>query len=85
MAKLLHGLHLVKKLSNKCFFKVDSKDIGLKEKWQQNSWSKIKNSWDAFRVGGNWEKVKCKPELHQLLKNYDCIGWYAIQVKINKS
>ncbi len=85
MVKLLAGLHLVKKLSTKCFFKVDPKNIGLKANWQQNRWSKIKRNWDTFRVGENWEKVKCKPELHQLLKNYDGIGWYALQVKISKN
>ncbi len=84
MTKTFKGLRPFKKLPNRWFFRIDPKDIGLKQKWQSSPWGQIDASWDTLYVNTFWEKAKCHPALHKELKKYDGIGWYAMRIKIAK-
>jgi Domain of unknown function (DUF4838)/Glycosyl hydrolases family 2, sugar binding domain len=77
MTTTLQGLQPIAKLPTKWFFKIDPKNAGLKEKWQDSSWKKVTYSWDYIHTNTFWERAKCPPELHKELKNYNGIGWYA--------
>jgi Domain of unknown function (DUF4838) len=80
MTKTFLGLRPLRKLSSRWFFKIDPKNVGLKEKWQNNSWKKIDATWDYLKTDSFWEKGQCHPELHTELKKYDGIGWYGMRL-----
>jgi hypothetical protein len=64
-------------------FKIDEKDVGLKEKWQDKSWEDTKD-WKPIRVNVPWSNTYECPykELKKKLKTYDGIGWYTFRVKV---
>jgi uncharacterized protein DUF4838/glycosyl hydrolase family 2 len=64
-------------------FKIDEKDIGLQQKWQNLSWQTINKNWNELEVNAIWERQKSypTPALAKKLKKYDGIGWYAIRLK----
>ncbi|MCF6175135.1 MAG: DUF4838 domain-containing protein [Victivallaceae bacterium] len=84
MTKTFKGLRPLKKLSLKWFFKIDQKDIGLKQQWQNSPWGQIDATWDTLYTDTFWEKAKCHPALHKQLQKYDGIGWYATRIKVDK-
>ncbi len=80
MTQTFQGLRPLQKLSDKWFFKLDPKNVGLKEKWESDPWEKIDAAWDYIYADTFWEKARCHPELHAELKKYDGIGWYATRL-----
>jgi hypothetical protein len=63
-------------------FKIDEKNIGLKQQWQKLSWKVISGNWHELDVNAIWEQQKSypTPALAKKLKKYDGIGWYAIKL-----
>jgi len=63
-------------------FKIDEKNVGLKEKWQNQSWKETKD-WKPIRVNVHWSNTYESPHkaLKKKLKSYDGIGWYTFQFK----
>jgi Domain of unknown function (DUF4838)/Glycosyl hydrolases family 2, sugar binding domain len=85
MAKDFHGFTPVKSFKERWYFQIDPKNIGLKEKWQDSSYSKINATWDLISTSTCWERGKTHPELMKELKKYDGIGWYAQNIRIPKN
>jgi len=84
MAKDFQGFTPVKRFESRWFFQIDPKNLGLKEKWQDYSYSRIKATWDILNTSTCWERGKTHPELMKELKKYDGIGWYAQNISIPK-
>ncbi len=63
-------------------FKIDEKNIGLKEQWQKLSWSTIEKTWQELAVNAIWERQNSysTPALAKKLQKYDGIGWYALKL-----
>ncbi len=69
-------------------FMIDPGDVGLKEKWYEQSENQISSTWDQIRVNMPWEQQYLKemrPELKKQLSNYDGIGWYSLSFPIDPS
>jgi hypothetical protein len=69
------------------YFLIDQKNEGLKEKWQEYPWSRIRLTWDLVQTNTFWERLSSKrthPKLKKLLTKYDGIGWYAQYLEIDK-
>ena len=67
-------------------FKIDPKNVGLQEKWQELPRAETKK-WEMLRVDAAWENPYDgenfpSAELRAQLKDYDGIGWYATSQKI---
>jgi hypothetical protein len=67
-------------------FKLDPKDVGLAEKWQDLEPAQM-TDWELMRTDFHWENpYEGAPypsaELRAQLKDYDGIGWYATQQAI---
>ena len=64
-------------------FRIDEKDVGLKERWQEGSWEDTVD-WKPIRVNVYWSNTYESPyaELKKTLKTYDGIGWYTFRVKL---
>jgi hypothetical protein len=72
-------------LPTKLRFKIDPKNIGIKEKWYSLSDKQITQNWtDLIDITTNWESGKgdLSPELKNQLKKYDGYAWYYL--KLNK-
>ena len=82
MAKDFSGFTPVKRFKSRWYFQMDPKNVGLKEKWQNYSYNRIKATWDIISTSSCWEQAKTHPELMKKLKKYDGIGWYAQNIKI---
>lgn len=63
-------------------FKMDPKNVGLKEKWQEKNWEETKD-WKPIRVNVHWSNTYESPhiELKKKLKDYDGIGWYSFRIQ----
>ena len=85
MTKFFDGLSPIKALRNRWYFQIDAKNAGLKEKWQEFSYSRIKASWDTISTSSSWEQASVHPDLKKIMKNYDGIGWYAQKIIIPQS
>ncbi|MEA2011643.1 MAG: hypothetical protein U9O87_00955 [Verrucomicrobiota bacterium] len=65
-------------------FKIDPKNIGVKEGWEKISWNEIKKGWEKIRTDRNWEnQKKVDKKLEEQLRNYDGVGWYAVRFKVD--
>ena len=65
-------------------FAPDPKQVGEKEKWFAPRYSRERNKWEAIRVDTNWEKNSYKdPAMKKMMENYNGIGWYARNIKID--
>lgn len=82
MIKDFQGFAPVKRFANRWYFHIDSKNVGLKEKWQDFSYQKIDATWDLISTSTCWERAKTQSALMKELKKYDGIGWYAQNIKI---
>ena len=66
-------------------FRIDEKNNGLNEKWQDSKWEEIQKSWTPVVTTRSWENQPQLPEeLREKLKTYDGIGWYAARIKAGK-
>ncbi|NLZ64111.1 MAG: DUF4838 domain-containing protein [Lentisphaerae bacterium] len=73
-------------MPEKWFFKIDSEDLGLKEKWELTPGGQITSTWEPIKITSGWEQQEgsgMHPKLLELLKEYDGIGYYGQTVKIN--
>jgi hypothetical protein len=65
-------------------FKMDPKNMGLKEGWAKTTWRNISKEWKKIRTDRAWEQqVKVDAKLAENLKEYDGIGWYAVRFKLD--
>lgn len=64
------------------FFKLDPKDVGMKEEWYKDDFRKIVR-WGAMMATNNFWETPYKhykvisPEIRKKTANYDGIAWYA--------
>lgn len=68
------------------YFCPDPKDVGEKEQWHTLPFSTISRSWDLLNIDRAWEQQRpgsIHPKLFELLKEYDGVGWYAQNIKVN--
>jgi len=84
MTKNFDGFSPIKRFVNRWYFQIDPKNIGLKEKWENYSYPRIRATWDIITTSTCWERGKTHPELMKELKKYDGIGWYAQNIRIPK-
>lgn len=71
--------------SLKWHFKIDEKNEGLSQKWQDTKWEEINKTWTPIVTTRSWEnQPQMSGELREKLKHYDGIGWYATRIKIDK-
>jgi len=67
-------------------FRLDPKDAGLREKWQELPREETKK-WEMLRTDAAWENPYDgenfpSPALRAQLKNYNGIGWYATSQRL---
>ncbi|MBP5639904.1 MAG: DUF4838 domain-containing protein [Victivallales bacterium] len=67
------------------FFMPDVDQVGDKEQWQNYNMNQIKTTWYMALIDRSWEnqpQVGTPEGLFNLLKNYDGIGYYALDIAI---
>lgn len=65
-------------------FRMDPDNVGLKEKWQSQSWDQVQ-TWNRLRTDFFWDNPydsETDPLLAAQLKGYDGIGWYSTRLTI---
>ncbi len=81
------GYSKAERLNSSWHFKMDEKNVGLKEHWEKTKARDFKK-WPRISILTNWEKQKADKnlpaELVEKLRDYDGIGWYAWPVRVPK-
>ncbi len=68
-------------------FKIDPQNLGMTEKWETTKPASYQADWSPIRVNLSWEQqvLESMPqELRTQLKNYDGIGYYALNLSVPK-
>ena len=88
-AALLKDYSYAKTLPEKWYFEPDQKNVGLKEKYYAFPRSTFSALWAKIPITAAWEGASVAQgvpqELVDILKNYDGIGWYAVEFTVDKS
>lgn len=69
-------------------FKLDAKEVGLEEEWQNRSWTETAD-WELLRTDRFWERQfnfdetsTLSDDVQRVIGDYDGIGWYAARIQI---